>query len=141
MFTALLKIIASLCAVFLSNMENIHEKIRCAVFLEKGLAAVTRGNVRLLIAPYWRLEAKADTPQKRKALCRVQARTLNCVIHACYMCAVANDARSKKRVEGKSFVARCVLRRKVQKKQKVVELFLKDAALAIRKLQTAPHCP
>ena len=123
------------------NMENIHEKIQCAVFLEKGLAAVTRGHVRLLIAPYWRLEAKADTPRKQEALRRVQARTLNCVIHAFHMCAAANDARSKKRVEGKSFAARCVLRRKVQKKQKVVELFLKDVALAIRKLQTAPHCP
>ena len=54
------------------------------------------------------------------------------------MCALANDARSKKRVEGKSFAARCVLRRKVQKKQKVVNLFLTNAALAIRKLQTAP---
>ena len=61
MFTALLKIIASLCAVFLSNMVNIQKKIRCAVFLEKGLAAVTRGHVRLLIAPYWRLEANAVT--------------------------------------------------------------------------------
>ena len=118
-------------------MENIQEKIQCAEFLEKGLAAVTRGNVRLLIAPYWRLEANADTPQKRKALCSLQARTLNSVIHACNMCAVANDARSKKRVKGKSFVARCVLRRKVQKKQKVMRLFLTDAALAIRKLQTA----
>ena len=103
----------------------------------KGLAAITRGNVRLLIAPYWRLEAKADTPRKQEALRRVQARTLNCVIHAFCMCAVANNARSKKRVEGKSFAARCVLRRKVQKKQKVVRLFLTDAALAIRKLQTA----
>ena len=44
------------------NMENIHEKIQCAVFLEKGLAAVTRGHVRLLlIAPYLRLEANAVT--------------------------------------------------------------------------------
>ena len=120
------------------NMENIHEKIQCAVFLEKGLAAVTRGHVRLLIAPYWRLEAKADTPRKQEALRRVQARTLNCVIHACYMCAAANGARSKKRVNAKSFVARCVLRRNVQKKQKVVELFLKDVALAIRKLQISP---
>ena len=121
---------------------NIHKKIRYAVFLEKGLVAVTQGNVRLCIAPHYRLEASADTPLKQEVLSRVQAKTLDRVSYVCRMCAAANEARSKKKVEGKSFAMRCVLHRKVQKKQKVVELFLKDAALAICKLQTAaPHYP
>ena len=117
---------------------NIQKKIRHAVFLEKGLVAVTQGNVRLCIAPYWRLEANADTPLKQEVLRMIQAETLDRVRNICRICAAANEARSKKRVKGKSFATRCVLRRKVQKKQKVVELFLKHVALAIRKLQIVP---
>ena len=108
------------------------------MFLEKGLAAVTRGNVRPRIAPYWRLEASADTPLKQEVLCRMQAETLDRVSNVCSMCAAANEARSNERVKGKRFAMRCFLRYKVKKKQKVVELFLKRAGLAIRKLKISP---